>query len=218
MEAAPAPAYPATLELQPGEHIANWRPLVHWLLIIPHAIVLNVIGVVAGVVSFIAWFVILFTGKLPEGMAGLMALYIRYYNRVYGYELFMREEYPPFSFETTEQDPGDYPPVRHALVRANPRNGRKNLFIGSHAWRIEGLGIDESRILLAKLLEVTVRPEHVYRHRWQVRDLVMWDNRCALHRGRPWDSGRHRRVMHRTTVAGDGPTADPPYLHDLATR
>jgi hypothetical protein len=104
--------YPASFELDRAEHIANWRPLVHWLLIIPHAIVLYVIGIVASVVAFISWFVILFTGKLPEGMAGLMALYIRYYNRVYGYELFMREEYPPFSFDTTAQDPGDYPPVR----------------------------------------------------------------------------------------------------------
>jgi alpha-ketoglutarate-dependent taurine dioxygenase len=111
----------------------------------------------------------------------------------------------------------DYPPVRHALVRVNPRNGRKNIYIGSHAWRIEGLGIDESRILLAKLLEVTIRPEHVYRHHWRVGDLVMWDNRCALHRGRPWDSARQQRVMHRTTVAGDGPTAEPPYLHEVST-
>jgi hypothetical protein len=104
--------YPATFELDRAEHIANWRPLVHWLLIIPHAIVLYFIGIVAGVVAFIAWFVIVFTGKLPEGLAGLMELYIRYYNRVYGYELFMREEYPPFAFDTTAQDPGDYPPVR----------------------------------------------------------------------------------------------------------
>jgi alpha-ketoglutarate-dependent taurine dioxygenase len=44
----------------------------------------------------------------------------------------------------------------------------------------------------------------------------MWDNRCVLHRGRPWDSARHERVMHRTTVAGDGPTAQPAYLHELA--
>jgi alpha-ketoglutarate-dependent taurine dioxygenase len=51
-----------------------------------------------------------------------------------------------------------------------------------------------------------------------VGDLVMWDNRCVLHRGRPWDSGRHRRVMHRTTVAGIGPTADPPYFSDQAAR
>ncbi|HYB42122.1 MAG TPA: TauD/TfdA family dioxygenase [Candidatus Methylomirabilis sp.] len=128
-----------------------------------------------------------------------------------------------FGFSRSLIDPGigtevgrDYPPVRHSLVRANPRNGRKALYIGSHAWHIEGMGIDESRILIAKLLELTTRPERVYRHRWAVGDLVMWDNRCVLHRGRPWDSARHKRVMHRTTVAGDGPTALPPYLHELA--
>lgn len=111
----PTPAdagYPAVFELDRAEHIANWRPLVHWLLIIPHMIVLGFLGVVAEVVAFIAWFVILFTGKLPEGMANLISLYIRYSNRVNGYYMFMREEYPPFSFDATPQDPGDYPPVR----------------------------------------------------------------------------------------------------------
>ena len=49
--------------------------------------------------------------------------------------------------------------------------------------------------------------ELVNTHRWAVGDLVMWDNRCALHRGRPWNESRYRHVMHRTTVAGDGPTA-----------
>src|SRR5258705_4887504 len=113
----------------------------------------------------------------------------------------------------------DYPPVRHALVRANPRNGRRALYIGSHAWFIEGLGLDESRILIARLLEQTTRPDRVYRHRWEVGDLVMWDNRCVLHRGRRWDSARHKRVMHRTTVAGDRATAAPAFLHELtATR
>jgi len=128
-----------------------------------------------------------------------------------------------FGFSRSLIDPGigtevgrDYPPVRHALVRANPRNGRKSLYIGSHAWYVEGLGIDESRILIAKLLELTTRPDRVYQHRWRVGDLVMWDNRCVLHRGRLWDSGRYRRVMHRTTVAGEGPTAEPSYLHELA--
>src|SRR5260370_11619821 len=114
---------------------------------------------------------------------------------------------------------GASPPVRLGLVGANPRNGRRSLYIGSHAWFIEGLGLDESRILIARLLEQTTRPDRVYRHRWQVGDLVMWDNRCVLHRGRPWDSARHKRVMHRTTVAGDGATADPAFLHELtATR
>jgi alpha-ketoglutarate-dependent 2,4-dichlorophenoxyacetate dioxygenase len=131
-----------------------------------------------------------------------------------------------FGFSRSMIDPGigteigrDYPPVRHALVRANPRNGRRSLYIGSHAWFIEGIGLDESRILIARLLEQTTRPDRVYRHRWQVGDLVMWDNRCVLHRGRPWDSARYERVMHRTTVAGDGATAEPAFLHELtATR
>jgi alpha-ketoglutarate-dependent taurine dioxygenase len=65
----------------------------------------------------------------------------------------------------------------------------------------------EARALLRELREAATRPELVYTHRWQVGDLVMWDNRCMLHRGRPWDESRHRRVMHRTTVAGVGPTA-----------
>ena len=101
-------------------------------------------------------------------------------------------------------------------MRTNPRNGKKSLYVGSHAWYVEGMGLDESRILIAKLLELVTRPDRVYRHRWRVGDLVMWDNRCVLHRGRLWDSARHERVMHRTTVAGDGPTARPPHVHELA--
>ncbi len=103
------------------------------------------------------------------------------------------------------------PPVRQALVRVNPVNGRRSIYIGSHAWYVEGLGCDESRALFAELLAHTVRPELVYRHRWTQWDLVMWDNRCLLHRGRPWDAVAHRRVMRRTTVAGDGPTAEPAF-------
>jgi alpha-ketoglutarate-dependent 2,4-dichlorophenoxyacetate dioxygenase len=105
----------------------------------------------------------------------------------------------------------ELPPVRQALVRANPVNGRKSIYIGSHAWYIEGLAYEESRRLLDELLAHTTRPECVYQHRWTQWDLVMWDNRCVLHRGRPWDATRYRRVMRRTTLAGEGPTADPPY-------
>jgi alpha-ketoglutarate-dependent 2,4-dichlorophenoxyacetate dioxygenase len=108
------------------------------------------------------------------------------------------------------------PAVRHALVRANPANGRKGFYIGSHAWFIEGMHHGESRRLLDELLALTTAPEHVYRHTWKQWDLVMWDNRCVLHRGRPWDSARYPRIMRRTTVAGDGPTADPPFA-DPAT-
>jgi alpha-ketoglutarate-dependent 2,4-dichlorophenoxyacetate dioxygenase len=99
------------------------------------------------------------------------------------------------------------PPVRQALVRANPVHGRKAFYVGSHACEIEGLPTAEARALLRELREAATRPDLVYTHRWRVGDLVMWDNRCMLHRGRPWDESRHRRVMHRTTVAGVGPTA-----------
>jgi alpha-ketoglutarate-dependent 2,4-dichlorophenoxyacetate dioxygenase len=99
------------------------------------------------------------------------------------------------------------PPVRQALVRVNPVNGRKTFYVGSHACEIEGMSTAEARALLRELREAATRPELVYTHRWRVGDLVMWDNRCMLHRGRPWDESRYRRIMHRTTVAGEGPTA-----------
>ena len=99
------------------------------------------------------------------------------------------------------------PPVRQAMVRANPVHGRKAFYVGSHACEIEGVSTAEARALLRELREAATRPDLVYTHRWRVGDLVMWDNRCMLHRGRPWDESRYRRVMHRTTVAGVGPTA-----------
>jgi alpha-ketoglutarate-dependent 2,4-dichlorophenoxyacetate dioxygenase len=104
------------------------------------------------------------------------------------------------------------PPVLQALVRVNPVNGRKAFYVGSHACEIVGIPTDDARALLCRLREAATQPALVYRHRWQPGDLVMWDNRCMLHRGRPWDESKYRRVMHRTTVAGDGPTVpdDPP--------
>jgi alpha-ketoglutarate-dependent 2,4-dichlorophenoxyacetate dioxygenase len=109
------------------------------------------------------------------------------------------------------------PPVRQALVRTNPANGRKALFLGSHASHVVGMPLDEGRALLRDLLALATRPENVYTHRWRVGDCVMWDNRAVLHRGRPWDTTRYRRVMHRTTVAGVGPTvAEAIPLHETA--
>jgi alpha-ketoglutarate-dependent 2,4-dichlorophenoxyacetate dioxygenase len=112
-------------------------------------------------------------------------------------------------FDTAEAS--EVPPVRQALVRENPVNGRKAIYVGSHAWYIEGMAYAESRALLDELLAHATRPDCVYRHRWREWDLVMWDNRAVLHRGRSWDAAAHRRVMRRTTVAGDGPTAHPPF-------
>ena len=99
------------------------------------------------------------------------------------------------------------PPVRQALVRANPAHGRKAFYVASHACEVIGMPTAEGRSLIRELVAAATQPERVYTHRWRVGDLVMWDNRCMLHRGRSWDESKYRRVMHRTTVAGDGPTA-----------
>jgi alpha-ketoglutarate-dependent 2,4-dichlorophenoxyacetate dioxygenase len=106
---------------------------------------------------------------------------------------------------TPEQE-RELPPVKQVLVRTNPVNGRKALYVGSHASHVVGMPVAEGRALLLELQALATRPEFVYRHAWRPRDLVMWDNRAVLHRGRPWDAAKHRRLMHRTTVAGDGPT------------
>lgn len=106
----------------------------------------------------------------------------------------------------TDEQRQAYPPVRQAMVRTNPANGRKSLFIGAHVTRIIDWPEAESRSLLDELMDVVTRPEFVYRHIWRADDLVIWDNRCILHRGKPWDRAKYGRIMQRTTVAGVGPT------------
>ncbi|MCI0528022.1 MAG: TauD/TfdA family dioxygenase [Nitrospira sp.] len=106
----------------------------------------------------------------------------------------------------TEEYKAEVPPVQQILVRTIPETGEKALFIGSHASHIVGWPTEKGRALLKELLEWTTQPQFVYQHKWRPKDLVMWDNRRCLHRGRPWDPTKYRRVMHRTTVAGDGPT------------
>jgi hypothetical protein len=111
VQATPS-SYPATLTYDPPEKIANWRPLVHWLLAIPHYIVLYVLRIVAEVLAIVSWFIILFTGRLPEGIANFQAMYLRYQARTFTYAGFLEEEYPPFAFEMLSPDPGDYPRIR----------------------------------------------------------------------------------------------------------
>jgi len=93
------------------------------------------------------------------------------------------------------------------VIRANPANGRKALYVGAHASHIRGMPEEEGRALLAELLDFATQPDFVYRHTWRVGDLVMYDNRAVLHRARPYAITEHPRVLHRTTVAGEGPTA-----------
>ena len=106
----------------------------------------------------------------------------------------------------SEDEAAEVPPVEQALVRTNPVNGRKALLLGSHASHIVGWPVEEGRALLKELLAFATRPRFRYRHRWRVDDLLIWDNRCALHRARPYDSRKYRRLMQFTTVAGTAAT------------
>lgn len=100
----------------------------------------------------------------------------------------------------------DTPPAKHPIVRTITETGEKVLFVGSYACGIVGWQAEEGLRLLEDLLEWATQPQFVYQHVWRVHDLVMWDNRLCLHRGRPWESTRYKRIMRRTTLAGDGPT------------
>jgi alpha-ketoglutarate-dependent 2,4-dichlorophenoxyacetate dioxygenase len=95
--------------------------------------------------------------------------------------------------------------VTHPLVRTNPVNGRKNLYVGSHAQAIIGKSREEGRALLDELTDFCTQPQFVYSHPWRQYDLVIWDNRCVLHRATTFDKTKYRRKMHRTTVAGTAP-------------
>lgn len=99
------------------------------------------------------------------------------------------------------------PPVQQALVRTNPVNGRKALLLGAHVSGIVGMNDMLGRALHDTLMEFATQPEATWRHSWRADDIVMWDNRCVLHRGHLYDERNHRRLMIRTTVAGAGPTA-----------
>ncbi len=98
------------------------------------------------------------------------------------------------------------PAVDHPLVRTHPDSGAKALYLGNHVTAIIGIGQAESRALLGELLAHATQRQFVYVHRWRIGDLVLWDNRCLLHRAvANYEVTRWRRVMHRSVVRGSVP-------------
>ena len=93
------------------------------------------------------------------------------------------------------------PPVPQLLVRTIPESGRKSLYVASHAGRIFEMPDAEGRTLIDELIAHVTQRQFVYTHRWRPRDLVMWDNRCTLHRGTDYDDLRWVRDMRRATVS-----------------
>lgn len=92
------------------------------------------------------------------------------------------------------------PPVPQRLVDFYPDSGRTSLYLASHASHVIGWPVEQGRALLEELIEFATQDRFVYTHHWTVGDLVVWDDRCTMHRGRPYDP-TCRRVLHRTTVS-----------------
>ena len=104
----------------------------------------------------------------------------------------------------TQEEKNAVPPVEHPIVRTHAPTGEKSLYVSGHIESIVGMPVEEGRLLAKELIDWCTRPEYVYTHRWQQHDLIMWDNRCMLHRAMSVPL-KHKRIMHRTTIAGEGP-------------
>lgn len=105
----------------------------------------------------------------------------------------------------TEEQKAAIPPATWPLVRVHPGSGRKSLFVSSHISEIKGWTIPEGRMLVQDLLEHATQREFVYCHHWRENDIVFWDNRCTLHRGRRFDFSQARELRRATTLDVDAP-------------
>ncbi len=131
---------------------------------------------------------------LPEAMkVRLEKLVAEHFERLYSRSTI---GFSDFSDEERER----LKPVPQLLVRRHPGSGRPTLYLASHAGWIRGMPIPEARLLLRDLMEHATQREFVYTHRWMAGDLVMWDDRCTMHRAREFDLSQ-ARDMHRTTVS-----------------
>lgn len=97
------------------------------------------------------------------------------------------------------------PPVPQKIVRVVPESGRTALYIGNHATHVIGWPLDEGQRFLQQLNDFAAQPRFIYVHKWRAGDLVIWDNRCTLHRGAGWDVFKYKRDLRRTTINEYGP-------------
>jgi taurine dioxygenase len=102
------------------------------------------------------------------------------------------------------------PPVEHPIVRRHPETGRTCLYLGDHAESIVGMPYDEGRALIDELNALAVHPDLTYEHHWQPHQLIVWDNRCLMHRATEYDPHTQSRVVRRCTVLGEEPVAASP--------
>ena len=134
--------------------------------------------------------------RLPDMLRGRLAEAIAHHDYAHS-----RGRIAPHL--ASEREQGALPRVRWPMRWRNPVNGRDALYIASHACAIEGMPQDEARALLEELIAFATAPGCTYLHRWKPGDVLMWDNRATLHRGRPWPDDEARYVVRTTISATD---------------
>ena len=138
---------------------------------------------------------------LPKDMKQKLEGLIATHDRNFSYSRRYPERKP-----LSEEQLKEVPPVTHPMVRVHRETGRKGIYISLTCIRdIDGMAHDEARQLVEDLSAHATRPELVYSHHWSVGDVVVWDNRCLLHRVRPYDNDKFLRYMRRTQIKEDGP-------------
>lgn len=120
--------YPASVTVEAPDRTARWRPFVHWILLIPHQLIQFVFVTVAWLLTVLTSFIILFTGKLPAGIASYQVMYVRHYNRVLSYLHLIHDQYPAFEFSASSQDPGGSPIAVNMEPQLENRNRLTSLF------------------------------------------------------------------------------------------
>ena len=103
----------------------------------------------------------------------------------------------------SDREKSSLPPVSWRIRWRNPANGRDALYVASHTCAIDGMTDEAAQALVDDLIAFATAPGRTYEHRWQSGDVVMWDNRCVLHRGRPWPHGEPRHMVRTTISARD---------------
>jgi taurine dioxygenase len=105
----------------------------------------------------------------------------------------------------TEAQKRERPPVDHPIVRTHPETGRKCVYLGDHAEYIVGMPYDEGRAMIEEVNAMIIHPDLTYEHCWTADELLLWDNRCVLHKATAFDEAREGRVVRRCTVLGEVP-------------
>ena len=136
-------------------------------------------------------------GAMQSRLQGLVAEHAIMYSR-------LRLGFTDFSDEERQT----FPPVPQTMVRRHAGSGRMGLYLASHVGRIFGMSDADANALVQKLIDHATQRQFVYTHRWRVHDLVMWDNRCTMHRGKPYDDLRWPRDMQRATVSDVASTCE----------